>query len=397
MTRPWLAVAAAAVGVIVLSGCAADAQPGPATSPVTATPPSPSPSSAPPLTRTPQTPTQQPEEVDVGDVRMPFALEESVVVDPGWTASPHELDGVLIAPVEHDALVEFAAVSTAGEALWSAQRPLDAAGYAVTLTSQDQPLAVLTDIAEPSAGRTASAYDLATGALVWGPVDVPGPLVGPGVVFAATEATTTADAGSPVALDPDTGAEVSWGGGATWVLGEFAGEVLVETQGELVLRRTSDDAVVWNVSDVNTDTGAPLTATGDLRGGLVMLKTGSESSTVLRLDSGRVIAEGIIDAVLDPTTSTVVVTHEEGLRALDAHGEPLWAYPTAQDAVLHSAHGALVYTREGATMRVHNAVTGAVALAYQDSGTTIAVPEHFSASGAAVISVDGRILLATAG
>src|SRR5690606_24131462 len=58
-------------------------------------------------TRTPHAPADQPPIVQTSDVRMPLALEDAVVVDPGWTDVPHELDGVLIGAIAHDGLVHF--------------------------------------------------------------------------------------------------------------------------------------------------------------------------------------------------------------------------------------------------------------------------------------------------
>ncbi len=393
MTRRWRSIAGAAAVALALSACASEDQLG-----SSATPGASSPSAAPSLTRTPQPAVSPPEQVDTSDVRMPLALAESVVVDPGWTKLPQELDGVLLAPAEHVGLLEFKAISAAGQGLWTAQRPLDAAGFTVTRTSQGQALAVLTYTTEQSQARTASAYDLETGNLVWGPVDVPGPLMGPGVVFAATENSTTDEAPSPVALDPDSGAPLAWGrDGTERVLGEFTGEVLVERQGRLELRNVSDDAVIWSATDSAWDGTVSIATDRQPRDGLLILDVGEDQRALVSLDTGHVIADDVLDAVIDPTTLTIVATHPEGLRAIDREGEQLWANPTADDPVLHSAHGALVYTRHGAAMRVHNVATGAVALAYQESGSAIAVPERFFPTGAAVISLNSRLLLATAG
>jgi hypothetical protein len=352
----------------------------------------PSPAAQPTPTRTPYAPTGQPAAVDTTDVRMPLALEEAAVVDPGWTAMPQELGGILLGAAELHGLVEFTAIRVDGEALWTVQRALGA-GFALTRTSQGDPLAVITDTPDVSSEVTATAYRLDTGEPVWGPVDVPGPLVGPGAVFSAAHAD---DAGATVALSPDTGAALTWAGeGNARVLGEFEGEVLVETHGRLALRNAHDDTERWSVTDPawnGTVTVAPDT---DQRDGLLIVEDAEGTRALIRRETGQVIAQGLIDAVIDTTTSTIVATYSDGSRAIDLDGGPLWANPAGGNAVLHSARGALVYTRDGATMRVHNIVTGAVAVAYEDDGRVIAVPERFFTTGAAVIAVDGTLLLAT--
>ena len=393
MTRNRRSFATVAAVVLALSACTSQVPQG-----VSGTPQSPTvpPAVAPPLNRTPQPLSSPLEHVDTHDVRMPFALEESVVVDPGWTELPHEFDGILLAPTEREDMVVFSAMTVAGHGLWTAQRPLDAAGFAVTVTSQGRALAVLTDTTDHTEARTASAYDLETGELVWGPVDVPGPLVGPGVVFAQTEDSTTSDGSSLVALNPDSGAALSWGtGGTERVLGEFAGEVLVERQGHLELRGVTDGAVVWTLTNTAWDSTVSVATDSRPRDGLLIVDVDEGSRVLISLATGLVIADGSLDAVFDSTTATIVATHPEGLRAFDTEGKPLWANPKGINAAVHSAYGALVYTQDSEAMRVHNAVTGAVAYGYQDSGSVIAVPEQFFQTGAAVISVNGRLLLAT--
>jgi len=393
VTRIGRLVAGGVVLMVTLAACTpADGEHQTATPTANDTP---SPTTTPTPTRTPYPPTGQPATVDTADVRMPLALEESAVVDPGWTAMPRELAGILLGVAELHGLVAFTAIRVDGEALWTVQRALGA-GVALTRTSQGDPLAVITDTPDGSSAVTATAYRLDTGDPVWGPVDVPGPLVGPGAVFAAAH---TDDAEATVALSPDTGATLTWvGEGNVRVLGEFEGEVLVETQGRLAMRNAHDETERWSITDPTwngTVTVVTVVTDSEPRDGLLIVEDGKGTRALIRRETGQVIAQGLIDAAIDPTTSTIVATYSDGLRAIDLDGGPLWANPTADHAVLHSAHGALVYTRDGATMRVHNIVTGAVAVAYEDGGRVIAVPERFFAPGAAVIAVDGALLLAT--
>jgi len=392
VTRIGRLVAGGVVLVITLAACTPAGVERQEVTPTRAEGPSPTAQPMPTPTRTPYAPTGQPATVDTADVRMPLALEEAAVVDPGWTAVPHELDGILLGPAERNGLVEFTAIRVDGAALWTVQRPLGA-GVALTRTSHGEPLAVITDTPDRSSATTATAYHLDTGDPVWGPVEVPGPLAGPGAVFSAAQGD---GAGTAAALSPDTGAPFTWAGGeGDRVLGEFQGDVLVETQGRVELRNAHEGTPRWSVTDPTWDGAVTVATDSEPRDGLLILDNGEGTRALIRLDTGQVIAEGLVDAVIDPTTSTIVATYSDGLRAIDLQGGPLWANPTAQNPVLHSARGALVYTRDGATMRVHNIVTGAVAVAYEDGGRVIAVPERFFTTGAAVIAVDGKLLLAT--
>ncbi len=389
--RPFVTVTTVA---LALSTCTSTDPQAVSATPDAASPP---PVAAASLIRSPQPLVAPLEQVDTSDMRMPLALEESVVVDPGWTELPQELDGVLFAHAVREGSVDFTAITVSGQGLWTAQRPLDAAGFAVTLTSQGQALAVLTDTTDQTRARTASAYDLETGELVWGPVDVPGPLVGPGAAFAQTENPSTGDGSSRVVLNPDSGAALAWANdGTERVLGEFTGDVLVGSQGQLELRNASDGAVLWSATDAAWGSTVSIAPDSRPRDGLLILAVGEEKRVLVSLDTGVVIADGILDAIVDSTTLTTIAAHPEGLRGFDPSGSPLWANPKGKNAALHSAYGALVYTRDSDAIRVHNVVTGAVVFGYQDSGSSIAVPEQFFLTGAAVISVNGSLLLATA-
>ncbi|WP_291379217.1 hypothetical protein [Demequina sp.] len=393
MTRVTRMIAGVLAVVVTLAACTAATEESQTAAPTTAE--SPSPAQEPSPTREPYAPAAQPSPVDTADVRMPLALEDADVVDPSWTAPPLELDGIVLGPVERDGLVEFTAIRVDGEALWTVQRALGA-DVALTRTSQGDPLAVITDEVADSSTTTATAYHLGTGDLAWGPIEVPGHLTGPGIVFSPSPGAQGDDAGAAVALHPDTGSPLTWGGAEDErTLGESDGQALVETQGRVELRDAHDGTVRWAVNDPTWAGTVTVATDSELRDGLLILEDGAGTRALVRMDTGQVIAEGILDAVIDPTTSTVVVTSADGMRAIDLDGVALWAIPTADKPVLHAARGALVYTRDGTTMRVHNIVTGAVALAYEDGGSVIAVPERFFTTGAAIITVDGRLLLAT--
>src|SRR5699024_4788497 len=108
------------------------------------------------------------------------------VVDPGWDGAAQECGGVFVAPHEAGSDVECRGVDAAGRLLGAATRPRVCSGCLVS-DSEDGPVAVLMD--QQSDGNatldaTASGFDLASGEKLWGPVEVPGPLLGSGLGFA---------------------------------------------------------------------------------------------------------------------------------------------------------------------------------------------------------------------
>src|SRR5699024_8734668 len=120
------------------------------------------------------------------DLILPFAFQELPAFQLPFDDTPKSLDGVLFGLQEVEGVLEFTAVSTQGEKLWSTQRPASCSGFTLSKAG-DTPIAVLTDVdstADALAQVTASAYDLRTGEPQWGPVPVEGPWRGPGTVFA---------------------------------------------------------------------------------------------------------------------------------------------------------------------------------------------------------------------
>ena len=98
-----------------------------------------------------------------------------------------EADDVFLSLHEAESDLEFRAVDSDGTILWSAKRPRVCSGFLVS-DSADGPVAVLMDQQSGSSGSlktTASGFDLHTGENLWGPVEVPGPLLGSGLVSPA--------------------------------------------------------------------------------------------------------------------------------------------------------------------------------------------------------------------
>lgn len=342
-------------------------------------------SPAPELDREPHTVAAPLQAVDASGMRLPTQFEGRTLVDPGWTTTPQHAAGIHLGAGARDGHVEISAVDAQGTVLWAAQRPLDAAGFAVTTEADGRALAVLEDRAEPDAPTTVTAYDLATGTRAWGPITVPGPHAGPGLVYGT---------GPRVALDPTTGTVAASDDDAR-VLAELDGTVLLVDDDALVARRSSGTDL-WRtpVAEHGGDATA-LTVVARPSADLVLLGTSPTTGALLDLEDGTVLADAR-DAAVDPSTGTLVTLDGTSLRATSPGGDELWSLSVTPTTTIAALGGVLLYLRDGGAIRVHNAITGEVAQGYAlDGQGTIIVPEQFTADGADVLLDNARRLLAT--
>lgn len=338
---------------------------------------------------------------------LPYQVDALALVDPPWpVAAAEELHGVFLAPAETDGVLELRAVDAEGTLLWTAQRPATCTGFVLTTTSTGQDVAVLLDVGGPGGeGTTASAYDLRTGAAVWGPVPVPGPHRGPGLVFGAA-AGALGEADETVALDADSGEQLAVPSGA-WIVGEYAGVLLVADEEHLLALGPggAGPAPQWQVpieelTGTDPQEGAAdqvaATAGTDPGEGVALLDVGTGRRVLIDLTDGTVLADGLRDARTDPATGARVLLDEFGLHGLDEHGTPTWSAAAGPDAQLQAVGGALVYLLDSGSVRVHNVLTGDVAVGYDAAGSgTIAVPALISPTGAALLTAGQAQLLAT--
>ena len=180
---------------------------------------------------------------EVDQRSLPYQLMEMAVVEPGWDQALEELDGLFLglATPDGDEALRYIATHSAGTLLWQAERPPTCTGFALS-RADGNAIEVLTDVsssAESLSQTMASAYDLVIGEQVWGPVEVPGPRQGPGLVFAApASASAMGSTGPRVVLDPASG-EVLLDESEdprTTVVGEYDGVVLAARDGALHAR-----------------------------------------------------------------------------------------------------------------------------------------------------------------
>ena len=336
---------------------------------------------------------------DTSGLQLPLIVEPLELVEPGWDLPVQSAGSIFLSAQTGEETLTYSAVDTKGTELWRAKRPSGCTGFTVTADG-DTPLAVLTD-SESSTDCdddvTATAYDLKTGKKTWGPVDVPGPLRGPGTAFAPEDAP----ADDAVVLDPATGepAGDSDGGDSDGVshLGEYQGLVLDIDGGKLVA--SEDGETVWEHSladndwDAETLTAAAGAATGE---GFIHLDAGDGAGPVFDRDSGDLLDDDARGVARDANTQAVVTLGKSGITVIDDLGKNELPVSVPQSVHLEAAAGGLLYLREGGKLRVHNSTTGSLARGYRADGSgVVAIPDVFTSAGVGTLRAGDRTLLAT--
>jgi len=346
---------------------------------------------------------------------LPSQMMEVAVVQPGWDLPPVEIDGIflgLASPKGAERSLRAIAVDSAGTLLWQARRPVTCSGFTLSRAG-GAPIAVLTDVSSSPGGvseTTATAYDLATGRQVWGPVDVPGPHQGPGLVFAApSPESAMGDTGPRVMLDPATGgaARDESTNPLTTIVGEYDGVLLTARDGVLTAQDSAAAAPRWSLP-LGPATGRPgvpesivsMPGADPPRG--TALVAGAEpggaveaTGTLIDLSTGGVIADDVRDARRDPVTGVWVVLGPQSVSGHRSDG-PLWKRPIPATTTLAGTGGVLAFLRAGDAVQAVNALTGDVAVAYGHSPDGVfAVPEVISSTGAAVVAASGGYALIT--
>ncbi|WP_052436312.1 PQQ-binding-like beta-propeller repeat protein [Georgenia sp. SUBG003] len=379
--------AAAAVLLTVVAGCATDPEP------VQVDP-------APVAVDEPAKPT------DVSTQSLPHPLAPFEVVATGWTEQPLEHDGIFLgirSPEAPEEPLRFVAADSEGTVLWEAERPPSCTGFALSRAG-DRPVAVLTDLESTDdavAQTTATAYDLATGERLWGPVDVPGPHHGPGLVFSSSAPrAAVGETGPRVVLDPATGVTVRDEADqpATAVVGEYDGVVLTAADGTLTATGT-DGGTRWTLplADAGLPEGSVVTSVagaGPPDGTALIGPAGGESGALVDLADGTVLATHVEDARRDPATGTVVTRAGSVVTGRTSAGTP-WTRELDGEVRLAGVGGVLVYLRVRDAVQVLNAATGEDATVYAEGASPLGVPALFSSDGAAVLPLDEQLLVTT--
>lgn len=344
--------------------------------------------------RTPEQVTTELDAVDASDLQLPLIIEPLELVEPGWDLPPAHLGEVFLSASTGEETLDFSAVDIHGSTLWQAKRPSGCTGFTVSVDADGAPLAVLTDSdssTDCDEDVTASAYDLETGEQEWGPVDVPGPMRGPGTVFAAEDAEPT----EALALDPATGEAVQDGASDVRRLGEYRGTIL--STDDKTLRATGEQS--WELSLPDNGWKADelrAAPEADPGGDVIALDAGDGVGPVLDRETGELLDDDARGVAQDANTGAIVTLGKQGLTVIDDTGKNELPVSVPQSVELEATVGGLIYLREEGTLRVHNAMTGSLARGYPADGSgVVAVPGAFTPDGLGTVQAGDRTLLAT--
>jgi len=334
--------------------------------------------------------------IDDPEVRLPVQLQGLEVVDPGWDTPAQQLDGIFVGAGEHGDRLLFSAIDSEGVIRWEVERPASCIGFTLARTSEDQTIAVLSDQHEGDDGLaefSASAYDLHTGGRLWGPVEVPGPHQGPGLVYAEPSAEPMGATGPRVALDADTGEPVLDETEEQQVIGEYHGTAVISDGPDLVAVSTRDGDELWRQDGEAEPT--PRAVPGIEPGpGIALLAQDEHPPTLIDVTDGQIIAEDVHDVSTDMSTGTRVVQVGEQLHGYDPDGEQIWNRAAAPESTIRGVGGVIGYVQEGSGLRAINALTGETAVGFDEGDADLAVPEALAAQGSGVVlTADGSLLV----
>ncbi|MFK4760129.1 hypothetical protein ACI3KS_04260 [Microbacterium sp. ZW T5_45] len=328
------------------------------------------------------------------NLALPEEFENAPLLDPGWIATPQEAGGIFLGLREETDRVVFSAVSDTGSVLWEAERPMICSASVATMAA-DRPIGVLMDLragTDTFVVSTATGYDLRTGEEIWGPVKVPGPHQGPGLVFAAPPEQFMGSSGPRVALDPSAGtilADERELPGAR-IVGEQGGIVLIADQDELTA--TSDgEQVLWSLplEEVGWATaGASVMEDIQLSDDAAMLGDAASGYTLIRLGDGAILARDVQDATVDDSTGTLIALGDH-LTGYDDTGALAWEHDSPADSTLVSAGRGALYLRTPDGIHVYDSATGTA----RATALRVDVPDRITSRGAALIGPTGRPLL----
>ena len=359
-------------------------------------------------------PVEQIEPVQVGEraevvayteLRLPLEMTPMVVVDPGWSAVPRQLDGIFLGYREEGTHLRFLAVDQDGTVLWRADRPLGCTGFVLTRGAEDAPVAVLADLAEAAAeeppATTLTGYDLRTAELLWGPIEAPGPQAAPGLVHAAAAAEPEGEGGPRTALSGATGEpllrEEDLAGGR--ILGEHLGTV-VHLAGDELRASGAEGEELWSIPlPAGIEPArAQLLGTIDPTTSFAVVAGEDSRGAVFDLADGRVIARDASAVARDHVLETTVVVSGTTVRGLEDDGTEKWTHEDSEPLQLLCAGERLAYAvrPEEGTLVVLDTNRGIMVQPYDvDQEGPLAVPQLFSADTAAAVRVEERYLLVT--
>lgn len=339
----------------------------------------------------------------VGNDELPTTLADGKFVDPYWDAMPRHSSGVFVGFGQiSDEALRISAVTSDGTILWTTERPLSCTGFTLTADADGRALAVLTDMSVGTTTvsvTTASAFDLYTGELVWGPVEVPGPHTGPGLVFSALPTGGAMGASGPrVALDPTSGsAAISEDDlDGVLVVGEYDGTLVLASDDHLVAT-DAQSRELWRLplhelglADVQTVATSPDVMLG---AGFAFVGERDAGYALVDLGDGTVIAHAAQATATDPVQQTHITVEHDRLRAYTYTGSLLWEQPIDPKTRIAGTADGVIYLILDDRIHTRDAVTGDQVRVY-GVAETVALPRNGNVAGAVVLETSQGLLLA---
>ena len=259
---------------------------------------------------------------------------------------------------------------------------------------------------EPVTRTVATAFSAADGQVLWGPVQVPGPSAGDGLIFADTPKALTLERTPGTLLRAGTGAVVK-AGPPGMPLYEYRGIALIGGTEQFAALDTDSGSVRWTEETVIRPQGVPDDARprfegayGPATGGAVVLEWDTPQrhrTPVLHdLATGQPLVElpgeAAGEAVVDEETGTVLLVSQlpggaPVVTAVQPGGEVLWQLESTQQIRVSAVGAGMVFADLGGQPTRIDLSTGAVL----QSGDFV-LPEAVLPDGTALFpTTDGTV------
>ncbi|WP_244231465.1 PQQ-like beta-propeller repeat protein [Saccharomonospora piscinae] len=256
----------------------------------------------------------------------------------------------LVFPADDEADLSIVGVAGDGSTRWSVRTNPACVGYGTTRVGDQAAAVVLASDADSRAGRiatrtSAQAYDVRDGSRLWGPTRVPGPMLGPGLIFGdATPSVVGGEQSERVMLAAHSGTPVEPPAEGAAPVYEHHGTGLFGDGSTVTAVDTATGETLWDSGSVAAPQdwdGGPrrvelLDSGSASTGDVVALRwthaDGGERTSLHDLRHGRLIATlgeaPEARTTVDSSTGTVVVSGLDQYRTTRAFdlgsGEQLW-------------------------------------------------------------------------
>lgn len=299
--------------------------------------------------------------------------EWSVALDSSPRVTENRLVG-LIYPDASEPELSIVGLDSTGEPRWRVTTNPSCAGFGVTRHDGRDLVVILDSDADVAAGEvatrtTATAFDADDGAVVWGPVDVPGPLRGPGLIFGEAPGSVVSDedeSGPRVMLSAADGSVIADEAGGDVVYYEHHGVGVFARDGVVQARDAATGDGLWTSPELSRPGGTepggrptPMTqTTASVANTIVLAWPAASGGTIYAahdLETGALVdrlpGEPDGAAVSDPASNTTLITTtspaDRRLSALDPAVGTRWTRPFPADASVDVITASAVYGRAG--------------------------------------------------